>query len=85
MLSRLWITAVTLAVVTLPASTATAAAEGVTDPHCQQQYIGVSLSPGQPASSSISGWLCWRGSLEGKDRSVPSAWSHLRPQLLGLA
>ena len=66
MLSRLWITAVTLAVVTLPASTATAATEGVTDPHCQQQYVGVSLSPGQPASSSISGWLCWRGSLEGK-------------------
>jgi pimeloyl-ACP methyl ester carboxylesterase len=66
MLSRRGAIAVTLAVVTLTAGAGTAAAEGGTDPNCRQQYIAVSLSPGQPASVPISGWLCWRGSLEGK-------------------
>jgi len=66
MLSRLGAIAVTLAVVTLLAGTGAAAVEGGSDLRCRQQYIEVSLSPGQPASIPISGWLCWRGSLEGK-------------------
>ena len=66
MLSRFGAIAVTLAVVTLTAGAGTAAADGGTDQRCRQEHIGVSLSPSQPASVPISGWLCWRGSLDGK-------------------